>query len=61
MKLRDVIAQLQQFADQMDEDAEFELYDRSEDRAIIVGEVDGDEIWDFDISRGSNLVVIEFD
>lgn len=61
MLLSDAIKQLQAFAAQLPADAKFELYDRTEDRAVVVEQDAEDEIWDFEILRGENEVVIEFD
>jgi hypothetical protein len=58
MKLSDAITQLQQFAAKMGPDAEFALWSRDEDRMF---QVDPDtEVWEFEILRGDNEVVIEF-
>lgn len=58
MKIKDVIADLQRFADRVGEDAEFILYDRSEDRELRTDPEDDD--WDFEINCGENEVVVEF-
>ena len=58
MKLKDAIAQLQQFADRMGDDAEFALYDRHADAMLSV-DPDADR-FDFEILRGEGEVVVEF-
>jgi hypothetical protein len=59
MRLRDAINQLEQFAQQMGDDAEFGIYDRDND---VRYEVDPDyDVFEFEILRGDNEVVIEFD
>lgn len=58
MKIKDVIEDLQRFADRVGEDAEFILYDRTEDKELRTDVEDDD--WDFEILCGDNQVVIEF-
>ena len=58
MKLKDVIKDLQQLADQMGEDADFMLHDKTTG-TDLVSDPDSD-VWDFGIMRGENAVVVEF-
>ena len=60
MKLSEFIQQAQQMAAQTDiPDPELVLYDRFGDRTM---KLDADaDVWDFELTRGQNEIVIEFD
>jgi hypothetical protein len=60
MTVRDAINQLEQFAEQVGDDAGFKLYDRSwvSPREYVVDP--DDDKWEFEILRGDHEVVIEF-
>ena len=60
MKLSEFIQQAQQMAAQTDiPDPALVLYDRLGDRTM---KLDADaDVWDFELTRGQNEIVIEFD
>ena len=59
MKIKDVIADLERMAAQSDKglDMELVLWDRDSGRTF---RNDGEQVWDYEITRGDLEIVIEF-